>query len=96
MKKLNLAFALFCTFSTLSFSAYAQTQQKMIVIKDQDSYLMEGDPYANSANKPLNYRADEVLPSLLSIGWRITGVYINEKSVEDNLYGYVLIEFNNQ
>lgn len=92
MKIPNLAIVLFCMFSTMSFSASADTQQKMIVIKDQNSYLMDGDPYANSANKPLNYRADEVLPSLLSIGWRITGIYINEKSLEDSLYGYLLIE----
>ena len=95
MKILNLTIILISILLTSSFSAYAGTQQKMIVVKGQNSYLMDGDPYRHSHNKPRNYRKDEVLPSLLSIGWRITSIHVNEKSSEDNLYGYVLIEITN-
>ena len=95
MKILNLITLLFLFFAIPSFSVFAETQQKMIIVKGQNSFLMDGDQYARSHNKPMNYRKDEVLPNFLSIGWRIKSIHVNEKSSEDNLYGYVLIEITN-
>ena len=95
MKTLNSFILIFTLFMLCSFSAYAGTEQKMIIVKGQNSYLMDGDEYGRSHNKPRNYRKNEVLPALLSIGWRIKNINVNEKSTEDNLYGYVLLEITN-
>lgn len=92
MKLHNLIAAIFI-FSTMPvFSASAETEQKMIIVKGENSYLMEGDTYKNAYNKPKGYSRDSVLPAFLSIGWYIKSIHVNEKSTENNLYGYVLIQ----
>ena len=78
--------------SFLTFEASAALEQKMIIVKGDQSFLMDGDPYKSAFNKPKNYRKNNVLPALLSIGWQLKSVHVNEKSSEDNLYGYVIIE----
>jgi hypothetical protein len=59
---------------------------------DQKMIIVKGDRYKFAYNKPQEYGKDKVLPALLSIGWRIKSVYVNEKSKEDNMYGYVVLE----
>ena len=70
----------------------ADSEQKMILVKEEKSFLMEGDTYKNSVNKPKGYSKDSVLPALLSAGWQIKSVHVNENSTENSLYGYVVIE----
>ncbi len=56
---------------------------------------MNGDPlYRTNAVKKARYRfnPDEVLPFLLSTGWAIKSVYMNEPTYADEIYGYVVVE----
>ena len=64
----------------------------MIIVKGDKSFLIDGDNYKWAFNKPKGYSRDSVLPAFLSIGWYIKSIHVNEKSTEDNLYGYVLIQ----
>ena len=64
----------------------------MIIVKGEQSYLMDGDSYRHAINKPRGYGKNKVLPALLSDGWYIKSIHVNKKSKENNLYGYVLIE----
>lgn len=92
MKTLHLLAFVFFSFTIPTLSAHAETEQKMIIVKGEKSYLMDGDTYKNSFNKPKGYSKDSVLPAFLSIGWYIKSIHVNEKSTEENLYGYVLIQ----
>jgi len=91
MKLLIIAISLLLL-AQLANAEHGEYQQKMIRVEGENSYLMKGDPYKNNRNKPLNYKRDAVLPSLLSAGWKIVSVEVNEKSTEDLLYGYVVLE----
>ena len=92
MKSIILCFSLL-----LSFNLFANptVEQKMIVVKGENSYLMKGDSYQFAHNKPSNYGKKKVLPALLESGWYIKSVHINEKSTEKDMYGYVVIEKQN-
>ena len=62
-------------------------EQKLILINGAESRFMDGE------HKPtFNFKKDEVLPYLQRRGWKIKSVHINEKSTENYLYGYVLVE----
>jgi len=63
----------------LVLSGAAIAEQKIILLEGEHSKLMQGDRYKFAINKPHNYKNNEVLPALLSIGWRIQSLYINEK-----------------
>ncbi len=80
--------------SALLFSSNIIAEQKMILLEGEHSRLMQGDRYKFSVNKPQGYKNNEVLPALLSIGWRIQSVYINEKSTGKKMYGYLILERN--
>ena len=92
MKVLRCTTFLLLFIAISSVAQSVEVEQKMIIVKGDKSFLMEGDSYKNAANKPKGYSKDSVLPAFLSIGWQIKSVRINEKSTEDNLYGYVVIE----
>ena len=79
---------------TLLLSSAAVAEQKMILLEGEHSKLMQGDRYKFAINKPQGYKNNEVLPALLSIGWRIQSVHINEKSTGKNMYGYLILERN--
>ncbi len=91
-----VAFTLLLILAAVKFSHADETrvEQKLVVVKNDASYLMQGDPYINSTNKPANYHRNSVLPFFLAEGWVIKSIHVNEKSREDNLYGYVVIERN--
>ncbi len=89
---ITLKVTLFLLPLLLSNNVFAE--QKMILLEGEDSKLMQGDRYKFAANKPQGYKNNEVLPALLSIGWRIQSVYINEKSTGKNMYGYLILERN--
>ena len=91
MKCLNLVTTVFMFLVIPVFAVSAATEQKMIIVKGENSYLMEGDTYKSAFNKPKGYSKNSVLPALLSVGWSIKSIHVNEKSTEDNLYGYVLL-----
>ena len=78
-------------FSVESLAESTVTETKMILVKGTKSMLMDGDPFIH-ASKPLNYSKNKVLPFFLKSGWNIKSVHVNEKSVEDKLYGYVVIQ----
>ena len=92
MKNINLAAPIILFLTISAFSAHAATEQKIIMVKGDKSFLMDGDTYKSAFNKPKGYSRDSVLPALLSIGWRIISVNVNEKSTEKSLYGYVVIQ----
>jgi len=92
MKSHTLTAFVFMLLTITTFSVYAETEQKMIIVKGDKSFLMDGDTYKSAYNKPKGYSRDSVLPALLSIGWYIKSIHVNEKSSEDNLYGYVLLQ----
>ena len=92
MKIQNTLTLILFLFTISTFSAHAGIEQKMIIVKGDKSFLMDGDTYKHAFNKPKGYSRDSVLPALLSIGWYIKSIYVNEKSTEDNLYGYVLLQ----
>ncbi len=92
MKSLKPVIVFISICSGLLFSSNVVADQKMIVIKGDHSYLMQGDRYKFAINKPQGYKNNKVLPALLSIGWNIQSVHVNEKSQENNMYGYIVLE----
>lgn len=67
--------------------AEARYEQKLVFVQGDESRFMKGE------KRPVfDFKKDEVLPYLLSRGWKIVSVHVNEKSREDNLYGYVVVE----
>ena len=92
MKSHKLTAFVFMLLTISTFSVCAETEQKMIIVKGDKSFLMDGDTYKWAFNKPKGYSRDSVLPAFLSIGWHIKSIHVNEKSTENNLYGYVLIQ----
>ena len=80
--------------SAILLSNNAFAEQKMILLEGEHSRLMQGDRYKFAANKPRGYKNNEVLPALLSIGWHIQSIYINEKSTGKKMYGYLILERN--
>lgn len=74
-------------FATVAVSGEARYEQKLIFVQGAESRFMKGE------RKPVfDFRDDEVLPYLLSRGWKIVSVHVNERSKEDNLYGYVVVQ----
>jgi len=92
MKISKLLQLLLLFISIYLYSLNVSADQKMIVLKGDNSYLMQGDRYKFAFNKPQEYGKSKVLPALLSIGWRIKSVHVNEKSTEDSMYGYLVLE----
>jgi hypothetical protein len=79
---------------TLISPAYATEEvieQKVVILRGENSYLMEGDRLFTPLNKPYGYRDDRVLPYLLSAGWEIQNIFVNQLSSSTNLYGYALL-----
>lgn len=92
IRLLAVALFLYVISAEFSYADELRVEQKLVVVKNDTSYLMQGDTYINSASKPANYQRNHALPFFLSDGWVIKSVHVNEKSKEDNLYGYVVIE----
>ncbi len=91
MRSLMLATICFIFYCLPAFADTIEYETRMIIVHGAMSKLMDGDSFANF-NKPLNYNDRRVLPFFLKAGWNIRSVHVNEKSREDNLYGYVVIE----
>lgn len=90
--KLTLLLILFIALSTTQYAIAGSTQkQRIILIKGDESFLMKGDPFIKSFNKPHNFRKNAALHFFLKNGWSIQSLHINEKSTEDQLYGYIVI-----
>ena len=95
MKKLSFVTLLLLV---VSFTAVAEEtiyETKMVLVEGKKSYLMDGDPFKR-AYKPVNYKKSEVLPSLVSIGWQIKSMQLDEGSTKEELFGYVILERKQQ
>ena len=69
--------------------------QKLIILDGNQSRLMDGDPlYRTDTAKKARYRfnPNEVLPYLLSTGWEIKSVVLNQHTYGDYVYGYAIVE----
>ena len=93
MKKYHLIAVILMALSFNAFSEETRYETKMVMVEGKKSYLMDGDPFKN-APKPHNYKKSTVLPSLLSIGWQIKSMQLDEGSTKEELYGYVILERN--
>lgn len=89
MKKIYLF--VFLLFPLMAHAVQVQIEQKLVIVKGDKSFLMGGDAYRSTYNKPKGYSRDSVLPALLSVGWRIKSIHVNDASVDGIISGYVLI-----
>lgn len=69
--------------------------QKLVLLEGTESRLMEGDPlYRTETKKKSRYRfnSNQALPFLLSTGWEIKSIHLNQSGHGDYLYGYAIVE----
>ena len=74
------------------FASSDEVVEKVIYLKGDESYLMKGDPLLSSKYKGVNFKRKQVLPYLLSRGWKIKSIHVSEKSKENDMYGYIVVE----
>ena len=69
--------------------------QKLVFLEGIQSRLMDGDPlyYTDTAKKArYRFNPNEVLPYLLSTGWEIKSIHLNQDGHGDYVYGYAIVE----
>ena len=89
---MKVFYIVFLLLTSMHAMAGKQLEQKLIIVKNQQSALMKGDIFLKAINRPHNFNKKAALPFFLSRGWQIKSVHINEKSTEESLYGYIVIE----
>lgn len=100
-KPLLIPFVLILSLVTVSLT-HAQTNvyddnqtEKVVLIDGTISRLMDGDPLYRThiiERSLIRFDPDQALPYLLSNGWKIKSLHINEDIYSDYVYGYVIVE----